>query len=244
MMFDALKKIILVVVVTSILLILHVQIKYGDCESRRTFMRGNETVTVDRRLIGRHNGLTVPSLHNRNFSRYASDEKDYIVSNYSVSGIDYLTQDNKKRFLWCDRKNTNGYPMHAFNHTCTKMGFKEDTGEKVALASFPGSGSTWSRTLLEQATGVYTGAIYCDKKLKREGFLGEFITSGNVIAIKTHASRATQINYDSAIVLVRSIDDAVRSEINRRASKKNHTGTIDEEEFSMLTKAIYTACML
>ena len=32
----------------------------------------------------------------------------------------------------------------------------------AVLASFPGSGNTWSRMLLEYASGVYTGSIYND----------------------------------------------------------------------------------
>ena len=33
--------------------------------------------------------------------------------------------------------------------------------EAVALVSFPGSGNTWVRGLLEQATGVCTGRSMC-----------------------------------------------------------------------------------
>ena len=38
--------------------------------------------------------------------------------------------------------------------------FMNGTGRAaVALASFPGSGNTWVRQLLEQATGVCTGKV-------------------------------------------------------------------------------------
>ena len=46
----------------------------------------------------------------------------------------------------------------------------------TALISFPGSGNTWLRRIIEEATGVYTGAIYCDKGLKKKGFYGEILT--------------------------------------------------------------------
>ena len=39
----------------------------------------------------------------------------------------------------------------------------------VALASFPGSGNTWVRYLIERATGIYTGSIYNDKDLFNKG---------------------------------------------------------------------------
>ena len=45
----------------------------------------------------------------------------------------------------------------------------------TALISFPGSGSTWIRRIIEEATGVYTGAIYCDNSLKLKGFYGEVL---------------------------------------------------------------------
>ena len=42
----------------------------------------------------------------------------------------------------------------------------------VALASFPGSGVTWLRYLLEQVSGVFTGSTRCDASLKRVGYFG------------------------------------------------------------------------
>lgn len=35
----------------------------------------------------------------------------------------------------------------------------------VALASFPGSGNTWVRHLIETASGIYTGSVYKDANL-------------------------------------------------------------------------------
>ena len=61
-----------------------------------------------------------------------------------------------------------------------------DGSRIVALASFPGSGSTWARSALEQATGIYTGSVYCDNRLKSKGFVGEKVSSANVLAVKTH----------------------------------------------------------
>lgn len=41
--------------------------------------------------------------------------------------------------------------------------------ELVALASFPGSGNTWTRHLLELATGYYTGSYYYDMSIYDKG---------------------------------------------------------------------------
>lgn len=64
----------------------------------------------------------------------------------------------------------------------------------VALASFPGSGNTWVRGLLEKATGICTGSIYCDGTLLVSGMAGEFMQSGTVIAVKTHNHTPRQHN--------------------------------------------------
>ena len=42
----------------------------------------------------------------------------------------------------------------------------------VALASFPGSGNTWLRYLLQQATGILTGSVYDNPELSKNGFPG------------------------------------------------------------------------
>lgn len=158
-------------------------------------------------------------------------EVDLLVEQFGVKGMEYLSAENKRNFLWCDAEYRTRQPLKMFEHPCTEIGFKKDIGKKVALASFPGSGSTWSRTLLEQATGVFTGAIYCDKSLKAEGFLGEYITTRNVIAIKTHSPRVTKIQYDAAILIVRNLADALKSEINRKSSHRNHTGVVEQSEY-------------
>ena len=115
----------------------------------------------------------------------------------------------------------------------------------VALASFHGSGNTWVRHLLEQATGIFTGSIYCDPGLK-VAFPGESVVSGNVIVIKTHRSDSVELPddvklntrktyYDKAIVIVRDPYDALVSEANRRWNSKhsvnNHLGVADDTTF-------------
>ena len=56
----------------------------------------------------------------------------------------------------------------------------------VALASFPGSGNTWVRGLLQIATDVCTGGIYCDTTLRKNGYPGESLRSGKTLVVKTH----------------------------------------------------------
>ncbi|KAI6659127.1 Fatty-acid amide hydrolase 2 [Oopsacas minuta] len=109
----------------------------------------------------------------------------------------------------------------------------------TALISFPGSGNTWMRQIMEEATGIYTGAIYCDEDLKRAGFLGEYLTSNAVIAIKTHLTDNRLINgksgksFDSVIFLTRNPYDAIIAEANREWTE-DHTKVAQIEKFKDL----------
>ncbi|XP_045117318.1 uncharacterized protein LOC123508025 isoform X1 [Portunus trituberculatus] len=59
---------------------------------------------------------------------------------------------------------------------------------RTALASFPGSGNTWLRYLIQGATGLFTGSVYLDRELATKGFYGENETPecGCTVAVKTH----------------------------------------------------------
>lgn len=52
----------------------------------------------------------------------------------------------------------------------------------VALASYPGSGNTWIRQLIEAASGIYTGSVYKDTNLYLHGTVilpRRFVTINN-----------------------------------------------------------------
>ena len=108
---------------------------------------------------------------------------------------------------------------------CKNMSFQQ-SGPIVALSSIPGSGNSWVRQLLESATGIYTGAVYCDSSYVKAGMIGEGIDTNNVLAIKAHYSPTfvkKLLNMDKAIYIVRSPFGAILSENNRniaRTSKK------------------------
>ena len=73
----------------------------------------------------------------------------------------------------------------------------------VALASFPGSGNTWLRGLLELATNVCTGSIYCHAHFRTRGFNGEGVHSGSTLVVKTHEyTHSTQ--FVSTVFIVRN----------------------------------------
>lgn len=71
---------------------------------------------------------------------------------------------------------------------------------KIALASFPRSGNTWVRYLLECASGELCGSIYQDRIMPR---------GRNGIVVKTHEMDSA--NYTHAVHLIRNPFDAIKS---------------------------------
>lgn len=71
---------------------------------------------------------------------------------------------------------------------------------RTALASFPRSGNTWVRFLLEKAVGQLCGSIYKDRIMPR---------TGDGLAIKTHALDSKK--YDRAIHILRNPFDVIES---------------------------------
>ena len=133
--------------------------------------------------------------------------------------------------------------------------FMNGSGRRpVALASFPGSGNTWVRGLLQLSTGICTGSLYCDKSLRRGGFPGEGVRSGSVLVVKTHKwkSRNRRVysnfteHFSAAIFIIRNPFHALVSERHRMASLQ-HTDVIGPEYFGepiIVVNALYIIIML
>lgn len=164
-----------------------------------------------------------------------------------AKGVSYLDPISLTRYYDCLPSKTAKMLNEKSQETrCHKQRtFLEKPSSVVALVSFQGSGNTWVRHLLEQATGVYTGSVYCDTTLKAV-FPGEHVCSGNVLAVKTHHPDSISLpkdmgqylkknNFDKAIVIVRNPFDALVSEANRRWNKRykieRHLGLAKESTF-------------
>ena len=81
-----------------------------------------------------------------------------------------------------------------------------DAHIRVALSSFPGSGNTWARILLEKSTGKRTGSEYFDKKLVSAGLVGEGSAHLNdTICFKTHwpVIQGPEPSFERVIVVLR-----------------------------------------
>ena len=67
--------------------------------------------------------------------------------------------------------------------------------------------------------GYYTGSVFNDHQLKNNGFPGEGLRSGKVIAIKTHYyGSECSPKYDKVILLMRHPVETILSDFNGQAS--------------------------
>ena len=138
-----------------------------------------------------------------------------------------LASNLPKRQLWKSDSNCNQFTV----------GFlKPKSGQRCALASYPGSGSTWLRYLIEGATGIFTGwgignldvldlivlniagSQYKDLQLQMKGYWGEIRNwkDGSTIVQKTHDySEDLIINefHQRGILILRNPYDAVISKL-------------------------------
>lgn len=118
------------------------------------------------------------------------------------------------------------------------------------LLSFPGSGNTWTRLLIEISTGIYTGDIYTDHSLKSV-FAGEKSCGKRVSVVKAHpqdlnvsvygevyhtlpgtkCQRIGTTYFDKIVIIHRNPFKAFWSEYQRGGNRDRHTKGIPERQF-------------
>ena len=102
---------------------------------------------------------------------------------------------------------------------------------RVGLVSLPGSGNTWVRGLLERATKICTGSMWCDPNLRAIHFCGEGLRSMKGLVTKNHdptirwRGQALKLSpllsvynkpeFDAAIFVDRNPFDSIVAEHNR-----------------------------
>ncbi|XP_060070650.1 WSCD family member CG9164-like [Ylistrum balloti] len=99
---------------------------------------------------------------------------------------------------------------------------------RTALISFPGSGNTWMRHLIQELTGFYTGSVYQDKGLAENGFPGELVpvidSTRHCIVYKTHlATKQTLKLFTKAIIIIRNPLHAIKSFFNYEYATKGNS---------------------
>jgi hypothetical protein len=111
-------------------------------------------------------------------------------------------------------------------------------GEKVALASFPRSGNSLMRDLIEKVTRVITGSDTkptrgLSRQLREAGLAGEGRTDDTVWIVKTHwpeRQGVSPFTVSKAIVLVRNPFDCLDSYFNMVLTSQHNT-SVDETTY-------------
>ena len=188
------------------------------------------------------------------YGNYWSPGNDFLAKSDCRDEMcsEFLTSDDVEYFQYCFKQMK--LPTEIKEYNCH---FINSTKSPIALASFPGSGNTWVRGLLQDITGICTGGIYCDPTLRRNGYPGECIRSGVVLVVKTHQTTPWWTGnhykksdaskyfaktwhipvYSSAIFLMRNPFDALVAEWNRLQTLKlsdNHVNSVGKEYFGKL----------
>lgn len=124
------------------------------------------------------------------------------------------------------------------NSTCVERvpAFSETKLPLTALVSYPGSGSTWLRHIVQQLTGVATGSSTCQKELKtsKSFSLGECINDKHVILVNTHDKykrKKFEKKFDKLIILYRDPFDTLRSAYTMK--HPGHSESVDSEIFNV-----------
>ncbi|KOB68402.1 Uncharacterized protein OBRU01_18345 [Operophtera brumata] len=132
---------------------------------------------------------------------------------------------------------------------CKELQWRSPTSNVTALVSYPGSGNTWLRYLLQQVTGILTGSIYMDYGLRVHGFPAENVTGGSVLVVKTHEAPPLDLTkFKSAVLLIRNPRDAILADmkcalankegIYRRKKKHKDFDPFTAEMYQALTAAM------
>lgn len=136
-----------------------------------------------------------------------------------------------------------------FVQICSSTVHAEENWQRVYLATFPRSGNHWLRYLLEEATHVATGSVYCDRQplhLKtpfpwggyaaKNGYVGNcrYPELGEIVVIKTHYPSKPKTEFDllpsvKIIRIVRHPMDSFYSHFLFAGKKLPEDGKIPDE---------------
>ena len=153
----------------------------------------------------------------------------------------WLSTDDRKKAEKClamtqKKLNSSREGLSAYLPCSCRM-LKKPLRGRVLLASLPGSGNTWVRSMLEKVTGVCTGSLWCDSSLRLRGMCGEGVRSPLLLVVKSHTpriawgsvSRGKAISCDAVIFIHRDPFAATVSE--------RHRATNDKRRMSVNTNA-------
>ena len=170
---------------------------------------------------------------------------DSLIVTASYDLLSHPDGPNLHQILQAYLKNSGGSVSCKLRHVRphTRMSSMKVT----ALVSYPRSGNTWLRTLVEKSTGYRTSSIYCDRYLYL--FQSE-CNHQNPFLIKTHATdvhaatRGKLGYYDQFIHLVRNPFDVILSYYQFQNSSGDHTRKCQDVGGSVSSRKTQIKCEL
>lgn len=223
----------IVLLVTTLLLVWHTAKTTTESDNLRHSANRDRTILKE-----------IPDFSNRGLLQSLAVRKKRpqapIAIESQYEDPQYLRDDDIPRWKTCTYLAGRVKQNESVSHKCHFL--NRPLRNPVGLASLPGSGNTWVRGLLETATGLCTGAVYCDISLRARGFIGEYVRSGRVLVVKTHAVSPKWVRgsrqslgdlgeyvgiFGSAILLVRNPFDALVAEWNRKVANKFRVRTTE-----------------
>ena len=147
--------------VTVFLIIFYVIISYDNNSRKISFFSLSNTyrkLKKEKKIHHRSKSLEIP----KSSEGRVEFKKEHVKDQHNKSRSDPSKSKGKQpsSFEWCIK------PLTYIP--------KSSRQYRVALASFPGSGNTWVRYLLQQSTGILTGSVYNDYEFKHGLFPGIF----------------------------------------------------------------------
>lgn len=120
---------------------------------------------------------------------------------------------------------------------------KTDDFSPIGFLSFPGSGNTWMRYMIQQFTGYCTGTVYCNGLLNATGFPGECVFPDHktkaCLFYKSHSNVTRELEqFEKAIILVRNPYDSIRAFFNwhygniSKTKGNDHKAEVDRSTYN------------
>lgn len=208
------------------------------------------TVDLIRKMV--EGSSTFENIHSKKGMDYASRVRTKCRDR---TCSEFLTTADERHYKYCVRKTWNTSVKKYSEPSQSSCVFINGSQQyPMGIASYPGSGNTWVRGLLQKVTGLCTGAIYCDVTLRQNGFPGESIRSGVTFLVKSHQidPRWEGVEYDpqapftyfkhlkdvptysGGVFIIRNPFHAMVAEFKRlhwREVPSNHVATLGREHF-------------
>ncbi|XP_033646137.1 WSC domain-containing protein 1-like [Asterias rubens] len=169
-------------------------------------------------------GFTYAAL-SRGTECFCSDVKgESPLLNYMESALCDIPCSGEGRYHCGGAHHMSLYRTAVPDNRCSKVELKPvGSLPLVALASYPRSGNTWTRQLIERGTGLLTGSVHWvnekDMTISKKIFPGGNIDyhSRQTICVKSHLNEAKHIQtFEGAVLLIRNPYSALVAEIFRR----------------------------